>query len=50
MKTKATQSQGASGKIRVKLDNRTIITLNSEASLDFWKTKYPDLKVLAAAS
>jgi hypothetical protein len=37
-------------KIRVKLDARTIITLNSEAALDYWKSKYPGLKILATAS
>lgn len=39
-----------STRIKVKLDSRTIITLSSEAALEYWRTKYPDLKVLQAAS
>ncbi|MCH8553553.1 MAG: hypothetical protein LAT76_00210 [Schleiferiaceae bacterium] len=37
-------------KFKVKLDSRTIITLSNEASLAFWKTKYPNLKILPATS
>lgn len=32
--------------IKVRLDARTIITLASTKALDFWKQRYPDLKVI----
>jgi hypothetical protein len=47
---KNTNNEPPAGRIKVKLDSRTIITLSSEAALEFWRTKYPDLKVLQAAS
>lgn len=34
--------------IKVRLDNRTIITLKDLSALDFWKEKYPNLQVISA--
>ncbi len=33
--------------IKVRLDARTVITLNSLKSFDFWKLRYPQAEVLA---
>lgn len=33
-------------KIRVRLDNKTIITIKDMSKLDFWKEKYPNAKVI----
>jgi hypothetical protein len=32
--------------IKVRLDAKTIITLNNIKALDFWKQRYPKLQVL----
>jgi hypothetical protein len=36
----------AAKKIKVRLDNRTTITLASIASLELWKERYPNLKII----
>ncbi len=32
--------------IKVRLDHRTVITLASLKTLDFWKKRYPEAKVI----
>ncbi|MGY8953480.1 MAG: hypothetical protein ACKVJP_08980 [Flavobacteriales bacterium] len=34
-------------RIKVRLDKRTVITLASLKALDFWKEKYPHLKIIS---
>jgi hypothetical protein len=34
------------GALRVQLDERTVITLKSRASLLFWQQRYPNLRVI----
>ncbi|MFT6138085.1 MAG: hypothetical protein ACJASM_001756 [Salibacteraceae bacterium] len=36
----------AAKKIKVRLDNRTTITLASIGSLELWKERYPNLKII----
>lgn len=33
-------------KIRVRLDNKTIITIKDISKLDFWKEKYPNAEII----
>lgn len=33
-------------KIKVRLDNKTIITIRDMTKFDFWKEKYPDAAVI----
>jgi len=33
-------------KIKVRLDNKTIITIRDMGKLDFWKEKFPDAMVI----
>lgn len=35
------------GRIKVRLDARTIITLASDKALAFWRVRYPQLQVLS---
>jgi hypothetical protein len=34
-------------KIKVRLDNKTIITIRDMGKLDFWKEKFPDAVVIS---
>ena len=34
-------------KIKVRLDNRTTITLANIAALDLWEERYPNLKIIS---
>ena len=34
-------------KIKVRLDNRTTITLANISALDLWKERYPNLKIIS---
>lgn len=34
------------GAVKVQLDARTLITLKSAAALDFWRARYPELRII----
>lgn len=37
----------AAKRIKVRLDNRTTITLANIAALEIWKERYPNLKIIS---
>jgi hypothetical protein len=43
---KRTKIKELQPKIKVRLDNKTIITIRDMEKLDFWKEKYPDATVI----
>lgn len=47
MKNSVDKLKEAAKRIKVRLDNRTTITLASIKALDIWKEKYPNLKVIS---
>lgn len=40
------QEINTGAKIKVRLDSKTIMIMNNLASLDVWKVKYPDAKIM----
>lgn len=47
MKTKTlTQQVSLAKKIKVRLDFKTMVLLNNLASLEVWKKRYPDAKIV----
>ncbi len=36
------------GKVKVQLDARTVVTVNSAKALDFWRGRYPELRIINA--
>lgn len=34
-------------RVRVRLDQRTVITIRDPTKLDFWKERYPEAKIIS---
>ncbi len=47
MKDSVSKLKEAAKKIKVRLDNRTTITLSNLKSLEFWKERYPNLEIIS---
>jgi len=47
-KIKPEDQKSLEPRIKVRLDNRTIITLKDMSAFDYWKERYPAAEVIAA--
>ncbi len=47
MKNSVDRLKKAAKKIKVKLDNRTTITLANINALEIWKERYPNLQIIS---
>ncbi len=40
------KKEASESNIKVRLDQRTVITIRDIASLDFWRQRYPNLQII----